>query len=794
MEIIKHESQFHVTNGLVSHIIRVLPNGDLNTIYFGTAIHDRDDCSDLQELAVRDTLQADRDHPGLSLEQIRREYPQGGSSDLRPCALDVVDASGSRAVRLVYDAFRIIPGKTPLDGLPATFANGVGAHGGDVDCMTLQIDLVDASFGLRATLSETVFAVLPAVARSVRVTNVSHLPQTIESAYSTCLDLPDSDWDMVTLTGAWAREAHAERAPLRTGMQGVSSVRGHSSQHASPYLALARPHTDEMRGEAVAATLVYSGNFDASVFVDSYARTRLLIGVNPRMFSWRLAPGETFQTPEAVIVHSLGGLNGLSQALHSLYRRNLIRRPWNTERSPVVLNTWEAVHMDMDETSLESMARSAKDLGVEMLVVDDGWFGHRDRADSSLGDWLADRRKFPDGLKPLADAVHGMGLGFGLWFEPEMISEDSDLYRSHPDWVLGDPRLPLHALGVQRCQYVLDMTRSDVVAHLSRTIGDIIHRVGVDYVKWDMNRSLSEAYSRALPPNRQGETLHRYALGYHRLLRELAERFPTVLFESCASGGARVDAGTLAYAPQAWISDDTDALERVKIQYGTSMTYPIGACSNHVSAIPNEETGRRPSLKMRGDVALFGAPGYELDPSLLDDGERTAIRRQIGWMKRLGPLMRSGIFWRLRSPFRPRPGFDTADAAWMVTDERRRTAVVGWYRALTGVNAPVPLLRLAGLDDGTRYSVTEVDTTVADADDTGTDGIASADGPGIIRWRPRYGDELMHAGLPLTDRTTVTWGRDPLPGDGASRIFLLTALPNDDTAEPDRDPLRKTIP
>ncbi|WP_163200220.1 MULTISPECIES: alpha-galactosidase [Bifidobacterium] len=763
-----------MTNGVVSHVIRVLPDGDLNTLYFGSAIHDRQDFSDLQDLTVRDTIQADADHPGISLEQIRREYPQAGSSDLRPCALSVRDEAGSRAVKLAYETYRIIHGKVSPDGLPSTFAHA--DESGGADCKTLEIDFSDASFGLRVTLSETMFRDLPVVARNVRMTNVSHMPLTVESAYSANLDLPDADWDMITLTGAWARETHVGRAPLRIGLQGVSSVRGHSSQHASPYIALARPTTDEMQGEAVAATLVYSGNFDASVFVDPYARTRLRIGINPELFSWRLAPGETFQAPEALLACSSTGLNGLSQALHTLYRCNLIRSPWNARRSPIVVNTWEAVHMDMDESSLISMARSAKDLGMEMLVVDDGWFGQRDRADSSLGDWFADRRKFPHGLRPLADAVHAMGLGFGLWFEPEMISERSDLFRRHPDWVLGDPRLPLRSLGVQRCQYVLDMTRPEVVDHLLRSIGDVIERADVDYVKWDMNRSLSEAYSRALPPNRQGEVFHRYALGYYRLLHGLAARFPNLLIESCASGGARVDAGTLATAPQAWISDDTDALERVKIQYGTSMIYPVGACSNHVSAIPNEETGRRLSLRMRGDVALFGTFGYELDPRALDDGERTRIRRQIAWSKRLGPLMRTGTFWRLRSPFDRRPGFDAADAAWMMVAEDGRMAVVGWYRALTGVNAPVSHLRLAGLDADARYAVTEIDTTVADAGDT------AMAGRGFTPWRPRYGDELMRAGLPLADRTTATWGRAPLPGDGSSRLFILTAIPTATTS------------
>ncbi|MBT1165957.1 alpha-galactosidase [Bifidobacterium simiarum] len=756
--------QFHLSNGRISHIMRVLENGDLNTLYFGSALRCSGDMADLQDIACRDVMQAAERYGGLSKELVRREYPQTGSSDLRPCALSVRDATGSHAVNLTYRSHRVIQGKPELEGLPSSYVT----H--PEDGKTLLIDMADPRFGLSVTLSYTLFDDLPAIVRSARIINVGHRPLTVEAAYSANLDLPDADWDLITLTGAWGRECSIQRMPLRIGSQGVSSLRGHSSQHASPYLALARRSADEMQGEAIGAALLYSGNFDADVHADSYGTARLRIGINPALFAWHLEPGESFVTPEAVIAHAEHGLNDLSQTFYVFARDHVMRGPWKDRRRPIVLNTWEAVHMAMDLGSLTDMARSAADLGVEMLVVDDGWFGHRDRADSSLGDWTPDPRKFPDGLRPLADAVHGLGLKLGLWFEPEMISEDSELYRAHPDWVLADPRIPLRDLNVQRRQFVLDMTRPEVVDYLYSAMTAVIGGAGIDYVKWDMNRSLAEVYSTAWPPERQGEIYHRYVLGYYDLLRRLTTRFPDLLIESCASGGARVDFGTLAYAPQAWISDDTDAVERVRIQYGTSMVQPPDAMSNHVSAVPNEQTGRTTSFGTRAAVAMFGTFGYELDPRRLTDAEREAVRRQIGFVRSLDDLMVRGTFWRLISPFDARSGFgdagfgggsgtDLADAAWMVVSPDRRTALVGWYRALTGVNLPVRHLRLAGLDDALRYAVTEIDL----------------DGP-VMRTahRPRYGDELRLAGLTLTDRTTVTWGSPPL-GDGTSRLFLLKA-------------------
>lgn len=747
-------SQFHISNGRISHIMRVLENGDLNTLYFGSALRCSGDMGDMQDITCRDVMQVSERYGMLSKELIRREYPQYGSSDLRPCALSVRDDTGSHAVNLTYRGYRMIQGKPELEGLPSSYVE----H--PTESKTLEIDMADHRFGLSVTLLYTIFDDLPALVRSVRISNVGGRTLTVGSACSANLDLPDDDWDLITLTGAWGRECSVQRAPLRTGLQGVGSLRGHSSQHASPFIMLARPGANEMQGETIAAALIYSGDFTADVYADSYGTARLRIGINPETFSWRLEPGESFQTPEAVLTHGDHGLNEASQTLHTFARDHVMRGVWRDRRRPIVLNTWEAVHMDMDRESLTDMARKAADLGVEMLVVDDGWFGHRDRADSSLGDWRPNPRKFPEGLRPLTDDVHGMGLKLGLWFEPEMISEDSDLYRSHPDWVLGDPRWGLRNLSIQRHQFVLDMTRPEVIDYLEDAMSSMIIAADLDYVKWDMNRSLAEAYSAALSPQRQGEVHHRYVLGYYELLRRLTERFPDLLVESCASGGARVDFGTLAYAAQAWISDDTDAIERVKIQYGTSMFLPTNAMSNHVSAIPNEQTGRMTSPAMRGDVAMFGDFGYELDPRALDESRREAMRRRIGFVVGLDDLMVHGTFWRLLSPFDVRPGFSSADAAWMVVSPDRRTAIVGYYRTLTGVNLPVRHLRLAGLDDALRYTVTEVH---ADAEQPYDD------------LRPRYGDELRLAGITLTDCTTVTWGL-PLTGDGFSRIFLLRAV------------------
>ena len=738
--------QFHLRNGAISYVMRILDGGELAHLYFGSRLGAEagiavDGESRSQGLLTHDAPDA------YSIEDMRLEWPAAGSGDLNPTALTVTDVRGSHVVRPLYVSHEIRDGKPELDGLPATYVEDPG------EAQTLVITLADERLGLTVELSTTLFADSPIIARSVRLTNRSQSPIDVDEAYSASLDLTDDDWDLITLTGEWGRECTPTRAHLRPGHQGVASLNGHTSHRANPFLALARPDATERHGEVIGATLAYSGNFDADVHVDSYLRPRLRIGINPDLFRWHLEPGASLQLPEALLGHSSEGLGGLSRAFHTLLRTRMARGPWRDRRRPIVVNTWEAIYMKMDEDKLVEIAEQAKDLGIEMLVIDDGWFGHRNYDDTSLGDWFPNPAKFPNGLRPVGERVHALGLKLGLWFEPEMISRDSELYRAHPDWVLADPSVEP---SVGRHQYLLDMTRPEVIDYLFDIMSRTIEDGGVDYVKWDMNRQLSEVWSPTLPPERQGEVYHRYVLGYYELLRRLTGRFPDMLVESCCSGGGRVDPGVLAYAPQAWISDDTDAMERVKIQWGTSMMYPLSMMSNHVSAVPNAQTGRVTPLKTRADVALFGTFGYELDPrKVTDESEREAIRAQIAADKRFASLVAEGEFHRLISPFAANPAFGMAHAAWMVVSKDRREALVGYYRTRVGVDLAPFRLRLEGLDRDAVYGIEEL----------GID----------VDWADRRGDELEEIGLTLRDGSSGEW-KTPVPGgDHLSRLFHLTA-------------------
>lgn len=741
-------NQFHLRNSSISYVFRVLEGGELNHLYFGPRLTDNGPLDDMQEILFRDTLAVSDDRGVFSLEQIRQEYPVAGSGDLRPCALYAEDERGSHAIRLSYAGYTIVDGKPALEGLPSTYAEQEDA------AQTLAILLKDPQLDLEVTLSYTIFKHLPIIARNTRITSAGSHTITIDGAYSASVDFPDADWDLITLTSAWSRECTVERARLRTGLQSISSLGGRSSQHANPFIALVRPDATEFQGDALGATLVYSGNFDASVSVDTIGDARLRIGINPELFSWVLHPGESFQTPEALLGYSTNGLNGLSQTFHTLLRDRMARGTWRNRRRPITLNTWEAFYWDIDVDGMLEVARQAADLGVELVVVDDGWFGHRDWNDTSLGDWTPHPEKFPNGLGPLSSQLHSLGLKFGLWFEPEMVNPDSALYHAHPDWVLGDTS---RELSISRHQYPLDLTKNEVRDYLLESISTIVKGNDVDYIKWNMNRSLSEVYSDRWPAEQQGELQHRYVLGYYDLISHLLNRFPDLLIEGCSGGGGRTDPGILAYAPQTWISENTDAMERVKIQYGTSFLYPLSSMSAHVTPVPNAQTGRISSLKTRGDVAMFGVFGYEIDPRTLTDEERKQVRRQIATVKQYADLIVNGTFYRLLSPFRQgQSAYAPADAAWMVVSPNRSDALVGYYRTRTGVNVPVRHLKLQGLDPDTCYAIDEI-------------------GFDMPPHRPRYGDELEHFGLALVDGSNCDLHPQIDAGDNLSRIFHLQA-------------------
>ncbi len=738
MSVFYHEKSqtFHLTNGRISYLMKVLPNGTLGQLYFGRAIRDRENFDHLLEFASRPMSSCVFEgNPCFSLEHCRQEYPSHGSTDFRRPAVELRQPNGSRITSFVYHSHTVAPGKPALDGLPATYCEQ------DSEAETLTIRLQDELLNVSVYLNYTLFANHPALARSARIVNEGGLELHLTHAMSLSLDLPDREYELLHFSGAWGRERHLKVRRLEQGVQSVESLRGHSSHNHNPFVMLRRPGTDEDQGEVLGFSLVYSGNFLAQAEVDTWDTTRITLGINPFGFDWKLEPGEGFQTPEAVAVYSHQGMGAMSRTFHTLYRSRLARGEWRDRPRPILINNWEATYFNFDEDKLVSIAQAAKWDGVELFVLDDGWFGARRSDRAGLGDWIANPELLPQGIPGLAERVEALGMKFGLWFEPEMVNRDSDLYRAHPDWLLQTPgRTPSHG----RNQFVLDFSRPEVVDRVHAMMADILSGAKVSYVKWDMNRSITEAYSTALPPDRQGEVFHRYILGVYDLYERLTSAFPHVLFESCASGGGRFDPGMLYYAPQAWTSDDSDAAERLKIQYGTSFCYPVVSMGAHVSAVPNHQVNRATPLSTRANAAYFGTFGYELDLNRLTSEEREQVRAQIAFMKEHRDVIQFGDFYRLLSPFQ---GNFTA---WMAVSPDRRTALVGWYKTLNEVNGPFRRLRLRGLDPALCYTV---------------DGTSA-----------HYGDELMEVGLVATDSSAGECRDGQRPSrDFDSHIFVLKA-------------------
>jgi alpha-galactosidase len=729
---------FHLRNEQMSYLIRVLENGTLGHLYCGGS---------LAEVGSYGRLSG-REFLGFSNrlgDPVPLEYPTPGIGDYRVPALVVEQPDGSTALEPRFVSHRIFAGKPAIPGLPATYVQSYD------EAETLEILLVDTPAALEVRLFFTIYSSRPVVVRSARIRNVGSVPLTVECAMSATLDLPDSEWDLVHLSGAWARECHVRTRHLEAGSQAIGSLRGASGHQHNPFLVLKRASTTEESGEAYGLSLVYSGNFLAEAEVDSYETTRLRIGINPEGFSWALDPGAEFCTPEAILVYSEAGLGALSDAYHGLYRERLARGVWRDAPRPIVINNWEATYFDFDEARLLEIAAAAQGLGVEMFVLDDGWFGRRDSDASSLGDWTVNRAKLPGGIEGIARQIEALGLQFGIWIEPEMISQRSQLFTDHADWVVGMPSRPSTE---GRNQLVLDMSRREVVDHLFGVLSDLLGRAPISYVKWDMNRNITQPFSPSLPPHRQGEFFHRYILGVYELYERLTRAFPHVLFESCASGGGRFDPGMLSFAPQAWTSDDTDAVERLRIQWGTSLCYPVSSMAAHVSAVPNHQTGRVTPLATRAAVAFFGILGYELDLNALGAEDRQAVADQIAYYKERRELFQRGRLVRLRSPF----DGDGNETAWMTVSPDSRRAVVGHYRLLNRPNRGPSRVRLRGLDPKASYRV-----SVWPA---GADAVATAN-TGL-----RGGDELMRIGLLVASEDRADSQR---LGDFTARLFDLEA-------------------
>lgn len=721
---------FHLKAKDTSYVMEIARDGYLLHLYWGKKVNEYRHSNFLQlmDRGFSGNPYQHKDDRTFSLDTLPQEYPQYGNSDFRKPGYQIQLENGSTVTDLRYDSHTIFKGKKPLAGLPATYIEK------EEEAETLEITMIDALIGLKVVLSYSVFEQFNVIARSVKIMNDGDQSLKLLNVQSLCVDFREDDFDFLHLHGAHVRERHIERQPLRHGIQSIESIRGSSSHQHNPFIALLKKGTTENKGEVYAFNLVYSGNFLAQAEVDQFSCTRVTMGINPFDFSWKLESGEAFQAPEAVMVYSSDGLGSMSRTFHELYRSRLIRGNYRDKERPILVNNWEATYFDFTADSILEIAEAGKELGIELFVLDDGWFGRRDDDKTSLGDWFVDLRKLPKGLNHLASEVEANGMQFGLWFEPEMVSVDSDLFREHPDWCL---HVPGRQSTESRNQLVLDFSREDVCKEITKRVSDILANMPISYVKWDMNRHMTEIGSAILPPDRQRETAHRYMLGLYKMLEEITAAFPNVLFESCSGGGGRFDPGMLYYMPQTWTSDNTDAVSRLKIQYGTSLVYPIASIGAHVSAVPNHQVQRITSITMRGDVAMSGNLGYELDLTKLSVQEKMAVKSQVAYYKEIRRLIQFGEFYRLKSPF------EGNDTAWLFTNNDKTEVIVYYFKVLAEPAAPASVLKLDGIDINKEYQV------------NGTDIVYG-------------GDELVYAGLSIPI--------EKIKGDFQSFCWHLKAL------------------
>ena len=687
----KEQQVFHLCNNQISYLIEVEEHGYLAHLYFGKKInHYSGHYQYVRDMRSFGPYPEAADHDTFSLDTVMLECPGYGFGDFREPAYNFKLKDGSRITDFRYDSFEIVQGKCAIEGLPHLYTNQA------TEAETLIITLKDDVAQLRLKLNYTIYQDYATVIRSTTLINDSAETVEINQLASQSLDFPNRSFELIHLNGAWGRERQLTREKIEIGTKVLDSKRGSSSHHQNPFVTLVEPTTTEFQGEAYGFCLVYSGNHQTVIEKDNYSQTRVVMGMNPFNFAWQLPAGESFHSPEVVNVYSNQGLNQMSKTYHDLFNHHLIRGEHQLKERPVLINNWEATYFDFDDAKIHGIVDEAQALGIEMFVLDDGWFGERKDDHRSLGDWYEFEGKLEQGLEGIAQYVHDKGMKFGLWFEPEMISKDSDLHRAHPDWVLSVPGRPR---SLSRQQHVLDFSRADVRDHIYQQMTAILDRVPIDYIKWDMNRNMTEVYSLLLDPEMQGEVSHRYILGLYEFMEKLTQAYPHILFESCSGGGGRYDAGMLYYMPQTWTSDNTDPIARLKIQYSTSLVYPISTMGAHVSAIPNHQTGRETSLDIRGNVAMSGVLGYELDLTTLSEEEKALIVKQVDFYKEHRQLLQFGDFVRLKSPY------EENEVAWMFVSKDKKEAIVFYFRVLVEASAPYVTLKLAHLDETLEYQI-----------------------------------------------------------------------------------------
>lgn len=694
--IIKNSNTFHLQGRNTSYIMSVDTYGNLIHIYYGKKLRNRD-----YSVTKTDFVHwAGYDENNITLEATQQEYPSYGYTDLRNPAYSVKNPSGNSISQLKYKGYQIKENYLPeIEGMPSLFK-------GDKTAQTLEIILEDNVSGIEVILSYSVFDEYDVILRSTKIVNISKGAIEINSAYSANLDILKGDYDIIHFSGSWARERELFRSEIKQGTKiDISNARGGSGHCVNPFVMLAEHNTYEDNGSIYGFSLVYSGNHSSMIECDQYGNIRVQQGINPFMFGWTLQSGESFVTPQCVMSYSENGIGGLSRELSDVYRTNLCRSKWVDKDRPILINNWEATYFDFDEDKLLSIAKKAKETGIELFVLDDGWFGIRNDDFSGLGDWFVNYDKLPSGIDGLAKKINDIGLKFGLWFEPEMVNPNSDLYRKHSEWVIS---VPNRTAALSRNQLILDLSRDDVCDYIVSAVSRVLESANVEYVKWDMNRPMTD-----MP--RKGFN-HEYTLGFYKIMDAITSAFPNVLFEGCSGGGGRFDAGVLAYMPQIWTSDNSDAVARLKIQYSTSMGYPISAMSAHVTAVPNHQNGRVTSLKMRADTAYAGVFGYELDITKMSSDEIADVKKQVETDKEIRTLMRTGDFYRILSPY------ETNYCSWEMVSKDKTEVFFYSARILSVANSQEIRIKMKGIDE-------------------------SADYKDIVTGKIYGGDELMNCGI-----------------------------------------------
>lgn len=727
---------FHLTNGQISYQFSVEKETFLIHNYWGKAIKNN--------ISHSDYPKRDRSHSPnpynvntrkYSLNNLPQEFPTNGYGDFRETILEHVYEDESFITQLSYNGYSKYKGKKKIPGLPSTYIEN------EKEADTLEIYLKDKLYDINYTLSYTIFNDFNIITRNVRIKNNGDYSVNINKVLSMSVDFDHNNFDLIQLPGSWGRERKVVRSHLTNGIHRIDSKRGTVGHEYQPFFALVSPDTNEKSGEVYGFHLVYSGEFLANIEVGEFELTRAQIGIGSEHFNWELNPGDEFNTPEAVLSYSENGLNGLSQIKHKFYKKHLIRGKYKNKERPILLNNWEATYFDFTEDKILSLVEEASDLGIELFVLDDGWFGQRDSDTTSLGDWFVNREKLPNSLEYLAKNIHKKGLKFGLWFEPEMISKNSNLYNEHPEWLL---KASGRNESSSRDQYILDLSQDEVRENILSQLKVILDNVPIDYIKWDYNRNTSEIGSQS-SQIRDGEVSHRFILGLYKILDELVTTYPNILWESCSGGGGRYDPGMLYYMPQTWTSDNTDAISRLGIQTGTSLIYPINSMGSHVSEVPNHQLNRTTSLEMRGNVAMSGNFGYELDITKISAQEKELIKKQINFYKENRQLIQFGNFHRIINFYMANEN----EAAWIFVSDDKKEALFYYFKVLDQTNPPLKRVKMVGLDPNLRYSINSTSICL-------------------------YGDELMNKGI-FVENEQYYNSKHNLYGDFRSSVIKLTA-------------------